>query len=355
MRRQEVSFFCEPDRLQFFVSALNKISSVYNNMPENLDPKKAFMVKFVGVTLFHISNYPKAFDKKCIMNISAIGDSFADKVQSMDVYDDEFELLFAFCYRFLIEYQLGSEMDVASDILEVLSKVSDFEYHLAASQIRYASHQMLINVVQTYIFHPDLATLKDLPDAINRANHAHEQSESELAGREARVQVLAEKLKEYETEFNFVGLYSGFQSMKKTKDSEKLLNFSFLVFLGVLMTTPFLYKFGVVMLNVPTPSFDWSGAVTLIGLELLFIYFFRVALHNFRSIKAQIIQIELRMTLCQFIQSYAEYAKDTKGPSGLLERFEQIVFSGIVNNESAIPSSFDGLEQVAGLIDKLKK
>ncbi len=354
MLPEEGIFFCEPSRLQIFVAALNKINMGSSGLPEAPD-KKQFMIKLIGVAIYRIANHPEEFDKKCLMNISAIGDKFIDSVRDLDINNGDLEYLFAYCYRFLIEYQLSSKRDVPPDMLEVLSRVSDFEYQSAASQIRYASHQMLINVVQHYIFHPDLATLKDLPNAINRANHAHEQSESELAGREVRVQALADKLKEYETEFNFVGLYSGFQSMKKTKDSEKLLNFSFLVFLGVLMTTPFLYKFGVVMLNVPTPSFDWSGAVTLIGLELLFIYFFRVALHNFRSIKAQIIQIELRMTLCQFIQSYAEYAKDTKGPSGLLERFEQIVFSGIVNNESAIPSSFDGLEQVAGLIDRLKK
>lgn len=107
---------------------------------------------------------------------------------------------------------------------------------------------------------------------------------------------------------------------------------------------------------VPKSDVDYAGIITLAGLELLLLYFFRVALHNFRSIKAQLLQIELRMTLCQFVQSYAEYAKSARdGSSGLLERFEQVVFSGIVTDENSIPSTFDGFDQIANLFDKLKK
>lgn len=71
--------------------------------------------------------------------------------------------------------------------------------------------------------------------------------------------------------------------------------------------------------------------------------------------KAQLIQIDLRMTLCQFIQDYADYAKEVRKDSPLLlERFDQLVFSGIVSSEGAIPSTFDGIEQIANLIEKIK-
>ena len=54
-------------------------------------------------------------------------------------------------------------------------------------------------------------------------------------------------------------------------------------------------------------------------------------------------------------QSYAKYAKDVKqGSPELLDRFEQIIFSGIVNGEGAIPSTFDGLDQIGNIIEKFK-
>jgi hypothetical protein len=235
--------------------------------------------------------------------------------------------------------------------------VSDFEYSgLVASQIRYAPHQMIIGVVQRYLYHPNLVAIKDLPGVIARSESEREKAESAIEERERRVSALAENLVKYETAFNFVGLYAGFLSMKKTKVAERDWNFRYLIGLGLLLTLPFAAKLYLMFFPASGPSLDFSGIATLVGAELLFIYFFRVALHNFRSIKAQLLQIELRMTLCQFVQSYADYAKSAReGSTGLLDKFEQIVFSGIVNDESAIPSTFDGLEQLAGLVEKMRK
>jgi len=61
--------------------------------------------------------------------------------------------------------------------------------------------------------------------------------------------------------------------------------------------------FGIVHLIVLVPIFSF---------EVILIYFFRVILLNHRSVKAQIMQIELRQTLCQFIQSYADYSSEIK-------------------------------------------
>ena len=215
---------------------------------------------------------------------------------------------------------------------------------------------MLINVVQHYLYHPSLTSLKNLPDVIQQSEVERERAESLIAVRETRVQALAEKLETYETAYNFVGLYAGFKSLKETKVTEKRWNFFFLLILGSLILAPFVVKLLTGFNMVPKSDVDYAGIITLAGLELLLLYFFRVALHNFRSIKAQLLQIELRMTLCQFVQSYAEYAKSARdGSSGLLERFEQVVFSGIVTDENSIPSTFDGFDQIANLFDKLKK
>lgn len=121
------------------------------------------------------------------------------------------------------------------------------------------------------------------------------------------------------------------------------------------MLAPFLMKFWVAVFPSGSLVIDTPFYVSLIGFELILAYFFRVALHGYKGVKAQLIQIDLRMTLCQFIQDYAEYAKEVRRDSpSLLDRFDQLVFSGIVNSEGAIPSTFDGMEQLANLIDKVK-
>ena len=97
------------------------------------------------------------------------------------------------------------------------------------------------------------------------------------------------------------------------------------------------------------------SVVPMITLQIILVYFFRVALSNFKSINAQLLQIELRKTLCQFIQSYATYAKEMKeSDKTSLEKFENLIFSGLITNEENLPSTFDGLEQIGKIIQSIK-
>ncbi len=90
-------------------------------------------------------------------------------------------------------------------------------------------------------------------------------------------------------------------------------------------------------------------------LQIVLVYFFRIALFNYKSVKAQLLQLELRKTLCQFIQSYSSYAKEMKATdNSSLEKFENLIFSGIIANEENLPSTFDGLEQLSKIIQSLK-
>jgi hypothetical protein len=96
--------------------------------------------------------------------------------------------------------------------------------------------------------------------------------------------------------------------------------------------------------------------IPLISIEIILIYFFRVILINHRSVKAQIMQIELRQTLCQFIQSYASYSKEIKTQdANALEKFENLIFSGVLSDPEKLPSTFDGIEQIGNFIKSIKK
>lgn len=93
----------------------------------------------------------------------------------------------------------------------------------------------------------------------------------------------------------------------------------------------------------------------LITIEVLLIYFFRVVLVHFQSIKTQLLQLELRKSLCQFIESDSTFSADIKArdPSAL-EKFENLVFSGLISSEENLPSTFDGIEQLAKLFKGIK-
>ncbi|WP_143519180.1 hypothetical protein [Pseudomonas sp. QTF5] len=356
MKSPTDSYFATDYNKQVLSNVMSKVRGGLDAIRDSNNDKHKFLLEFVGITLFHIQSNPGSFDERCIMNIASIGDRFMEEVRSFDLSEESAEHLFAYCYRFVVEYQISTPHSISSELLAILSRVSDFEYGASASQVRYAGHQMLFNVVQHYLYHPSLTSLKNLPEVIQRSETERENAEKSILDRETRVNALAEKLETYETAFNFVGLYSGFKSLKITKVSERRWSFFFLLVLGALLLFPVVIKFAS-LLNAPAKSEpDLIGLAALAGLELLLLYFFRVALQNFRSIKAQLLQIDLRMTLCQFVQRYAEYSKGApEGSKGLLERFEQVVFSGIVNDESAIPSTFDGLDKLAELVGKIRK
>lgn len=180
---------------------------------------------------------------------------------------------------------------------------------------------------------------------------------NEFQEKKSAVEVLKDKLDTYQTAFNFVGLYQGFSSLLKKKvdelDSFKIQYF----FIGLIIISIPLLELAWVFDNLN--SIDSTKVLFIVfpTLTLLFVlfWFFRIVLHNIKSVKSQIMQLELRMTLCQFIQSYAEKSKELKEANKEgFEKFENIIFSSIVSSDENIPSTFDGMEHVSNLLKNFK-
>jgi hypothetical protein len=173
----------------------------------------------------------------------------------------------------------------------------------------------------------------------------------------AEVISLKNTLEAQKTEFNFVGLNQGFENVRNKKlDELKPVNrFSnFLIFL--ILTLPIGLSIRFAVPHVGGLEAHLLATAPVFGLELLALYFYRVNLQHMRSIKAQIVQLELRQALCQFIQSYAEYSKKIKDENGAaLDKFENLIFSGLAVNENQVPTTFDGLETLTNLIKSFKK
>lgn len=171
---------------------------------------------------------------------------------------------------------------------------------------------------------------------------------------------LEERLEKNKLTYDFVLLSEGFQQLydqKKIELEERRGGYSNLS--AWLICIPIL-----VILSTIIAAFCgfenklnslWFLALPISTLMILLFYFSRVGLQHVRSIKSQMMQLELRMALCQFIHNYAEDSEKlhAKNKSGF-EKFENIIFSPLVSSDDQIPNTFDGIEQLAKLVGEFK-
>lgn len=178
--------------------------------------------------------------------------------------------------------------------------------------------------------------------------------EDKLNNKEKVFNELLNKVKGYEEGLNFIALDKGFQELLRVKrltlkSSLRFVNiFGFLLVLvpAVIILLKFCNIFKIT---------DWIQVLPILGLEFILIYFFRIVLNEYKTTQVQIIQLELRHSLCQFIRSYNEYASDMRSKdSNSLDKFENLIFSSILAEANKIPSTFDGLEQLSNFIKNIK-
>lgn len=175
----------------------------------------------------------------------------------------------------------------------------------------------------------------------------------------ATVQSLAEydeKLKQYKSEYNFVLLSKAFSNLLKTKKAEYVTNHrSVIIFSSWLIATPLfallnhVYNFFPVEFNLNALFYY----LPILSLELLFFYFMRLYYIEGKAIKAQILQIEQRLSLCEFIHDYVETKNNSGAEKESWSLFEKLIFSPIQVSSENIPSLLDGASSIAELAGKI--
>lgn len=332
------------------------------------DPEVQAALNFSVEIIKLINGNASDWDKECQFNIKYIGGSFISELRNFGTGQDiklEIYSILVSSYRFLLEYDFN-RFRLGSSSIEIRSLKSRIrEWKMGSlggdqlSQFIYASYEMPADMIREWLSNPDIVAFKKFEQSVANATKLHEDWDKEFSTKEARITELKEKLDEYQTGFNFVGLHQGFSNLanKKIRESRTLSHLLFVI--GFLILLPICSELVFVFWKI------FSGEVMdlnhliflipLISLEIILIYFFRVVLLNYRSVKAQILQIELRQTLCEFIQSYADYSSAIKKKdSEVLNKFENLIFSGVLSDPEKLPSTFDGLEQIAALIKNIK-
>ncbi|ORJ18667.1 hypothetical protein BS639_24110 [Rouxiella silvae] len=93
--------------------------------------------------------------------------------------------------------------------------------------------------------------------------------------------------------------------------------------------------------------------VPVVTLEVVIFYFMRLYYGEVRMIKTQLLQIDHRLSLCEFIHDYVEKRKDSPEEKDSWKAFENLIFSPIQLSADNIPSVLDGANAIADLAGKV--
>ncbi len=320
--------------------------------------------KNINLVINSMANKPEQWDEHCQITIGWLSDSFISTLSDMAEFTKrDLDLICSMCFRFLFELELSTQKNLPREFEEarrfVLKNIDSFEDGEAKGQIEYAMFDMPINILKSIINSDEIQNIKDFNAVSQRIEKQKKDWDDELAEREKRVARLQATLLQQEKAYNFVGLSKAFSNLTKKKKWEAKLLFISLRRMGMFLLVPLMLEF-IFLMTVYANS-DYISAdhlivtIPIFSIEIILIYFFRIILLNHRSVKAQIMQLELRQALCQFIQSYVAYSSEIKTKDAkALEKFENLIFSGILSNPEKLPSTFDGIEQISEFMKNIR-
>ena len=369
MSQEIKSFFTLSENIQLLRSFSKKLKAT-----DITDSNLTIFANDLATIIQFMLNDGQFFDEACQTNIEWIGQGFISEIQqfdgqkhtatkTVDDLENSIKSIFVSAYRFLCEADFCSPNGLTIELNKIKINIDQKIDSLNGnekSQLIFANYIMPAAIAKRLIGHPNILEIKSYNEKYESAEKLKSDWNNEISKKQTEVVALKNKLEEYKTAFNFVGLFKGFNDLSSTKNTELNWALGFLITLAVLAIAPvgaelYLLIFKTESIKQHDPDLLKYAIFPTLTLQIVLVYFFRVALFNYKSVKAQLLQLELRKTLCQFIQSYSTYAKEMKtADNSSLEKFENLIFSGIIANEENLPSTFDGLEQLGKIIQSLK-
>lgn len=200
---------------------------------------------------------------------------------------------------------------------------------------------------------------KGLKEVGEKTDQLRVEIEGLIGSASASVKSLKEyesKLDEYKNDYNFALLSKAFSNLLKNKKSEYATNHKSIIIFSIwLIATPLLTLLNHIF-NIYPVEFNLNALfyfLPILSLELLFFYFMRLYYIEGKSIKAQILQIEQRLSLCEFIHDYVEKKNNSGADKESWSLFEKLIFSPIQVTSENIPSLLDGASSIAELAGKV--
>ncbi|HHH2219306.1 TPA: hypothetical protein ACPY4Y_000818 [Yersinia enterocolitica] len=351
-----MSFFSTDEVKSLISSFLSEMDSLGVNENEFSEKRNEY------IKLFMKSFYtePNDWDKYTELSVINIGKVLINQFNSFDGTEDKLNNIFSSCFRFLLERYITSPKELNSPFRQVkdfgIYRLNEFS-PIAREQIEYAQKEMPLELHKYILSSHNVEVLKAITEKHKSAEGFKTAWDIEIKEKELKVENLKSALNKYENAFNFVGLHNGFKELSDEKIKEKKRAFWLVCILALAVLLPLIYEVRHLSLNKEsyTSWVDYFSVIPVFSITIILIYYFKISLQNYNSVKAQLAQIELRKTLCRFIQNYGDYSVGMKKQDpDSLAKFENIIFSNIVTNGDSVPATFDGLEQIAKIIGNLK-
>lgn len=333
------------------IAALNSASAI---LASNRNNELRYLL---GQTLRLISSNAALFDENSQINIGWIGDHLLGELNAIlkDQSDENVCTLATSIYRFIVEYDFSEKGELTRDIRSFMSAVQENIKHFSETdrqQIQFAKQEMPIAILKRLVNSEEIINIRGVGATAERVNKTIQDWEATLKRTEETTVRLAESLEKHTKEFNFVGLREGFADLASQVESELSSAQKYMIIFGLLAILPSAFDLGLTLSNRIDVAKMNTYVLTLlaigtVSITALILYYFRIVLRKVDSCTAQLTQLRLRMSLCRFIQSYADYSKDIKAKNAdALSKFEALIFSGLVGSEDKLPSTFDGIEQL---------
>lgn len=319
----------------------------------------------LGRALGIVANNAELFDEQCQITIGWIGPHIVNSLTNLSAQtpQEDIDNLVSNFYRVIVEFDMAMKEALSFELSSFVEQVNEGIENLsgeAQRQIRYARDRMPAAMLKKMLNSDELGSLINVAKVAASVDERVKKWESDLQSSEKKAVTLAETLDKQAQAFNFVGLHEGFRDLadglvKELKDARHGM-----VLFGVLASLPSCIDIALVIvrqvdLSKMSTQTLIAGLIGTLSATLLLLYFFRIALRKADSCQAQLVQVRLRMSLCRFIQSYADYSEKFKTKNAdALAKFESLIFSGIVGTEDRLPSTFDGIEQLASLAKSIR-
>ncbi|MES2207896.1 MAG: hypothetical protein V4525_14015 [Pseudomonadota bacterium] len=368
---EENKFFSNKNNVKAIKKFIDHLDSIDRGNDFEIERNK----KIISI-LKSIIEEPKKWNDECETTINTNGREFIEAIADnnshtqTNIIDD----IFVTILRFIVERKIKTSNRIPDDLygfekfaIDNVEKFSDF----SDQRIKWVHISVSNNIVSHIINHPNIESVKKFNQSIDSIDKVIGEFSvgitekinvygNELEEKIKTVEKIKENLEQYKTGFNFVGLSKGFDELIEKKEKElKTVSWVLYVF-GLIAVIPILLEI-YFLFNKFDNGKDISHQIPIISiiptisLIVIFVYYFRIILSNYKSLKAQILQLELRNTLCRFIQNYADYASSIKEKDkDALNKFENIIFSGLITDEDKLPSTFDGIDQFTNMIKAIK-
>lgn len=182
---------------------------------------------------------------------------------------------------------------------------------------------------------------------------------NELRDVQERIAGHKEELRKLESEYNFVGLSHAFRSLFQQKKAEARWLLAFVGALGgFTVAVPAIIALASdssplqAALSKGWTPFSIAHLVGFLGIELLILYFFRVALRSYLVVRSQKTNLQLRLALCTFVDGYLDFAGKAAAAKGTaaMSGFESLIFSALPTDDGTLPATFEGLDQAVSVI-----